>query len=182
MVTLGSAGIGVTAGLLFACGLGFGAGLLAAVAQVLDGVDGQLARLTGRQSQGGAFLDSVLDRYADGAMVIGLTIYLVRLPEPLSIAALLLLGAFALIGSNLISYSTARAEGLGIDLGPPTLASKGTRSVVLIVGALGSAVSPSLPLLSLLLLAFFTNAVVVSRLLKVHQNREPLASERGTRI
>lgn len=174
MVTLGSAGLGVLAGVLFACGWGWGAGLIAACAQILDGVDGQLARITGRQSRGGAFWDSVLDRYADGAMVIGLTLYLVRLSAPLPVALILVLGAMALIGSNLISYSSARAEGLAIDLGPPTLASKGTRSAVMILGALGSAFSASLPLLSLLLLALITNGVVVSRLKKAHRNTEPL--------
>jgi CDP-diacylglycerol--glycerol-3-phosphate 3-phosphatidyltransferase len=174
MVTLGSAGVGVLAGFFFACGWGFGAGLIAALAQVLDGVDGQLARISGRQSRGGAFWDSVLDRYADGAMVIGLTIYLARLPAPLPVGAILVLGALALIGSNLISYSSARAEGLAIDLGPPTLASKGTRSAVMILGALGSAFWAFLPLLSLAILALITNSVVVSRLMKAHQNTEPL--------
>lgn len=174
MVTLASAALGVLAGFLFACGWGFGAGLIAACAQVLDGVDGQLARITRRQSRGGAFWDSVLDRYADGAMMIGLTIYLVRLPTPLPVGAILLLGAFALMGSNLISYSSARAEGLAIDLGPPTLASKGTRSAVMILGAFGSSVSALIPLFSLLLLALFTNVVVASRLRMAHRNTDPL--------
>lgn len=174
MVTLGSAGLGVLAGLVLACGWGWGASLIAACAQVLDGVDGQLARLTHRQSRGGAFWDSVLDRYADGAMVIGLTVYLVRLPAPLPASLILLLGAAAVIGSNGISYSSARAEGLGIDLGPPTLASKGTRSAIMILGLLGSAVLPALPLVSLLLLAAITNAVIFHRLKRAHGNAEPL--------
>ena len=62
--------------------LGSLAGLVGGASQVLDGVDGQFARLTGRQSAGGAFWDSVLDRYSEGAVVIGLTLYLVRLPVP----------------------------------------------------------------------------------------------------
>lgn len=172
MITAGSAGLGAAAGLVFACGWGFGAGLMAAAAQILDGVDGQLARLTGRQSRGGAFWDSVLDRYADGAMVIGLTVYLARLPTTLPIALIGILGALALIGGNLISYSTARAETLGIDLGPPTLASKGTRSTIMILGAVGSVIGQTLPLLSLLLLAILTNGVVFSRLLKAHRGTE----------
>ncbi len=174
MVTLTSAGIGVLGGLLFACGWGWGAGLLAACAQVLDGVDGQLARITGLQSRGGAFWDSVLDRYADGAMVIGLTLYLVRQSSTLPLPLILALGTFAMIGSNLISYSSARAEALGIDLGPPTLASKGTRSSIMILGALGSAFHGSFPLMSLLLLFFITNGVVVSRLMKTHRSTDPL--------
>jgi phosphatidylglycerophosphate synthase len=174
MVTLASAALGVLAGLVFAWGWGWGAGLIAACAQILDGVDGQLARITDRQSRGGAFWDSVLDRYADGAMVIGLTIYLVRLPSPAPHVMTVAFGALALVGSNLISYSSARAEGLGIDLGPPTLASKGTRSAIMILGALGSAFLATLPLLSLLALTVITNGVVVSRLRKAQAHAEPL--------
>ncbi|MHC1742450.1 MAG: CDP-alcohol phosphatidyltransferase family protein [Syntrophobacteraceae bacterium] len=174
MITLGSASLGALAGLVFACGWGWGAGLLAACSQVFDGVDGQLARIAGRQSRGGAFWDSVLDRYADGAMVIGLVLYLVRPPAILPLAPTLVLGAFALIGSNLISYSSARAEGLGIDLGPPTLASKGTRSTIMILGALGSACHVALPFMSLLLIVFISNGVVVSRLMKAHRCTDPL--------
>lgn len=59
-------------GVVFALGVAWLAGLIAAMAQILDGVDGQFARLRGEQSKSGAFLDSVLDRYADGAMVIGM--------------------------------------------------------------------------------------------------------------
>ncbi|HQN18347.1 MAG TPA: CDP-alcohol phosphatidyltransferase family protein, partial [Syntrophobacteraceae bacterium] len=72
MITVSSASLGVFAGLIFAAGWGWSAGCVAALAQVLDGVDGQFARITGRQSKGGAFLDSVLDRYTDAALMIGL--------------------------------------------------------------------------------------------------------------
>jgi CDP-diacylglycerol---glycerol-3-phosphate 3-phosphatidyltransferase len=164
MVTLSSCAIGVMAGILLAVGCPVTAGLVAAVAQVLDGVDGQFARLTGRQSKGGAFWDSVLDRYADGAMVIGLSIYLIRFPAPLPVWVLTVLGAIAIIGSNNISYSSSRAESLGIDLGAPTLASKGTRTSVMIVCCWGTVISPSLPLLALLYLAAHTQASIVHRL------------------
>jgi CDP-diacylglycerol---glycerol-3-phosphate 3-phosphatidyltransferase len=164
MVTLSSCCIGVLAGILLALGCPASAGLVAAVAQVLDGVDGQFARMTGCQSKGGAFWDSVLDRYADGAMVIGLSIYLIRFPAPLPVWVLTALGAIAIIGSNLISYSSSRAESLGIDLGAPTLASKGTRTSVMIVCCWATLISPSLPLLALLYLVAHTQASIVYRL------------------
>lgn len=166
MITLFSSGLGVLGGTVFALGWGWLAGCIAACAQVLDGVDGQFARITGKQSKGGAFWDSVLDRYADGAMVIGLIIYLVRLPFPAASWLLLVLGAFALMGSNLISYSSARAETLGIDLGKPTLASKGTRTSVLILCAWGSLIWPEAPMVALVYLALHPNAVVVRRLIR----------------
>jgi len=174
MITLFSSSLGVLGGTVFALGWGWLAGCIAACAQVLDGVDGQFARMTGKQSKGGAFWDSVLDRYADGAMVIGLIIYLVRLPFPLPMWVLLILGALALIGSNLISYSSARAESLGIDLGKPTLAGKGTRTSVMILSAWGSLIWPELPFVALLYLAFHPNAVVVRRLIRTSDISRPL--------
>lgn len=164
MITVVSAVLGVFGGLLFALGWGWLAGCIAACAQVLDGVDGQFARMTGKESAWGAFCDSVLDRYADGAMVIGLILYSVKFPGPIPIWLLLLFGAFALMGSNLVSYSSARAESLGIDLGKPTLASKGTRSSVIICCAWASALWPQVPILAVLYLALHTNFVVFRRL------------------
>lgn len=166
MITVCSSALGMLAGLIFALGWGWIAGFVAAASQILDGVDGQFARLTDRQSEQGAFLDSVLDRYADGAMMIGLTIYLVRLPFPLSAWSLVAMGALAFIGSNLISYSSARAESLGLDMGQPTLASKGTRSGVMIVCALATLIWPRMPIIALVYLAAHPNVVVISRLIR----------------
>lgn len=166
MITLFSSGLGVFAGFVFALGGGWLAGCLAACAQVLDGVDGQFARITGRQSKGGAFWDSVLDRYADGAMVIGLIIYLIRLPFSWPAWLILIMGAAALIGSNLVSYSSARAESLGIDLGKPTLAGKGTRSTVMILSAWASLFWPGSPVIALIYLALHPNMAVIARLLR----------------
>lgn len=174
MITLSSCSIGVVAGTLLALGCPGTAGLVAAVAQVLDGVDGQFARLTGRQSKGGAFWDSVLDRYADGAMVIGLSIYLIRFPAPLPAWLLTVLGAMALIGSNLISYSSSRAESLSIDLGPPTLASKGTRMSVMILCCWGAVPWPGFPLLALLYLVVHTQGTIIHRLRRALRAQQPL--------
>jgi phosphatidylglycerophosphate synthase len=149
---------------IFALGWSFLAGWIAACAQVFDGVDGQFARLTGQQSKAGAFWDSVMDRYADGAMVIGTTIYLVRLPFELPFWLLLALGGLALVGSNLVSYSSARAESLGLDLGKPALASKGTRTTVMILCAWGSLWWPGMPILALLYLAVHPNISIIGRL------------------
>jgi phosphatidylglycerophosphate synthase len=174
MITLFSNSMGVLAGLLAALGLPGTAGTVAALAQVLDGVDGQFARLTGRQSTGGAFWDSVLDRYGDGAMVIGLSVYLIRFPEPLPAGLLTLLGATAVIGSNLISYSSSRAEHLKIDVGPPTLASKGTRMSVMILCSWGAMIWQSAPLLAILYLVIHTQVVIYQRLRRALESRQPL--------
>jgi phosphatidylglycerophosphate synthase len=169
MLTLCSTVVGTAAGVIFGLGWGWPAGLLAGMAQIIDGVDGQFARLTGRDSRAGAFLDSVLDRYPDGAMVIGMIIYLVRLPLGWPVEVVLVLGGLAVIGSGLISYSTARAETLGLDLGPPTLASKGTRTTVMVVCALSSVAWPALPAAALVYLAIHPNVVVAARLIQTHR-------------
>ena len=165
MVTVCSMSTGMIAGAIFVAGWGFAAGLIAALSQILDGVDGQFARLTGRQSLQGAFLDSVLDRYSDGALVIGLTVYCAGLQVPLFVVGAL--GTLALIGSGLISYSSARAESLGLSLGSPTLASKGTRTTVTALCGIFSPFFPALPFWGLCYLALHTNVVVVSRIVRV---------------
>jgi phosphatidylglycerophosphate synthase len=162
MITVSSSLIGVLAGVVFAMGWGFIAGLLAAVSQVLDGVDGQFARITNQQSNAGAFLDSVLDRYSDGVLVIGLITFNFGLGFPLWL--LWALGALALIGSGLISYSSARADSLNIPLGKATLASKGTRTTVTAVSGILSPLFPFMPMVALCYLVVHTNLVVLYRI------------------
>lgn len=170
MITLSSTLIGVFAGVVFALGAGWIAGFLAAFSQVLDGVDGQFARLAGMQSKAGAFLDSVLDRYFDVALIIGLLVYLVRLPVKLPIPVLLMLAFLALSGSSLISYTTARAESLGLSMGKPTFASKGTRTSVIVICAWASFFWPTAPLLSLIYLVAHPNIAVLRRILLAYRH------------
>lgn len=168
MITLCSTIVGVFAGVLFALGQGFAAGIFAAFSQVLDGVDGQFSRLAGLQTKGGAFLDSVLDRYVDVALIMGSLLYLMRLPGGVSHHLLLSVGFLALCGSSLISYTTARAESLGIPMGKPTLASKGTRTSVIVLCAWASPIWPLAPLLALMYLALHPSIVVIKRIFLAH--------------
>jgi phosphatidylglycerophosphate synthase len=165
MITVASLAVSVLAGLLFALGHGGLAGLLAAASQVLDGVDGQFARLTGRQSPTGALLDSVLDRYSDGSLMIGMVLYLIRLPSSGPLWPVLVLASLAFMGSNLVSYSSARAEGLGLPLPPKhTLCTKGTRTSVMAVSGLLTLFWPWAPALALGYLAVHSNLAVIHRL------------------
>ena len=165
MITVSSAALGVLAGVLFGLGWGFAAGVTALISQVLDGVDGQFARLTGRQSPAGALLDSSLDRYADGSLMIGMTVYLIRLPAPLPAWQVLCIASLAIMGSNLVSYSAARAEGLQLPTpSKHTLASKGTRTMAMALCAILTPLWPALPLAALCYLAVHTNLVVADRL------------------
>jgi phosphatidylglycerophosphate synthase len=165
MITSLSAFLGVMAGVLFGLGWGFLAGLTAVIAQVLDGVDGQFARLTGRQGATGALLDSMLDRYADGSLMIGMTVYLIQLPTRFLDWQVLCIASLAIMGGNLVSYSAARAEGLELPLPPKhTLASKGTRTMTMALCGILTPLWPELPLAALCYIAVHTNLVVAHRL------------------
>jgi CDP-diacylglycerol--glycerol-3-phosphate 3-phosphatidyltransferase len=173
MATAASASLGAAAGVVLALGHGWQAGLVAAAAQILDGADGQLARLKGISSPGGAFLDSALDRVVDGALILGTIIYLVRQPPPFAyyVPAALAFGAVAVVASGLVSYSGARAGELGLKLpAKPTLASKGTRVAVIVLCALAAALWEYAPLAALLYLAIHPTAAVVNRIITVSRN------------
>ncbi len=86
-------------------------GIILLLAGVFDMLDGQLARKTNHMTTFGALFDSVIDRYSEMVMFFGITYYLVSYHYFLS-------GVFAfiaMIGSIMVSYVRARAEGLGVD-------------------------------------------------------------------
>ncbi len=87
------------------------AGALILFAGVFDMIDGQVARIGNMASQYGAFYDSVMDRYSELIMFLGICYYLVAHHYFLSS----LFAFIALIGSMMVSYIRARAEGLGIE-------------------------------------------------------------------
>jgi phosphatidylglycerophosphate synthase len=101
----------------FAAGLiAFGqlrwAGLVLILAGTCDILDGALARSTNAAYPYGAFLDSTLDRYSEGAVYLGLAAYFVTIKPPLQ-EWLILATLAALAGSFLVSYVRARAQSLG---------------------------------------------------------------------
>jgi CDP-diacylglycerol--glycerol-3-phosphate 3-phosphatidyltransferase len=87
------------------------AGALILFAGLFDMLDGQVARLGNMKSTFGALYDSVIDRYSELIMFLGICYYLVGHHYFLSS----ILAFFALIGSMMVSYVRARAEGLGIE-------------------------------------------------------------------
>lgn len=87
------------------------AGGLVLFAGLFDMLDGQVARLGNMSSTFGAMYDSVLDRYSEMIMFMGVCYYLVAHDYLLSS----LFAFVALIGSMMVSYTRARAEGLGVE-------------------------------------------------------------------
>src|ERR1700712_1931191 len=86
------------------------AGALILFAGLFDMLDGQVARLGNMSSTFGALFDSVLDRYSELIMFLGICYYLVAHHYFFSSLAAFI----ALIGSMMVSYTRARSEGLGI--------------------------------------------------------------------
>jgi CDP-diacylglycerol--glycerol-3-phosphate 3-phosphatidyltransferase len=86
-------------------------GLLVPLVALFDALDGTLARLTERRSRFGAFLDSTMDRFSEAILYLGLLFFYTRL----SAGREILLIYATIVGSLMVSYARARAEGLGLD-------------------------------------------------------------------
>jgi CDP-diacylglycerol--glycerol-3-phosphate 3-phosphatidyltransferase len=127
-VTWTSLGFGLAAGVALGAGhFGLGA-LLALISVAGDAIDGFVARATGTASGRGEVLDAAVDRYVEFAFLAGVAVAL-RKSEPL-----LLLTLAALTGSFMVSYSTARADALGVRISRGPMR-RTERAVVLISGA-----------------------------------------------
>jgi len=133
--------------------------VLIVLAGAFDGLDGALARLTNRVTSFGAFLDSTLDRYAEGVLYLGLLLFYLRSGDSLA-ATLVYLTIF---GSLLVSYTRARAEGIGVEC-KVGLFTRFERVAVLIIGLLSGWM-----LLALGVLAFFSNLTALQRMWHVYK-------------
>lgn len=99
---------GIGAGVLFCFEKFFWAGIVIIICGIFDILDGKVAVRTNQQSLFGAIFDSTLDRYSEFFIYLGLAIYF-RNHWGLWVAIL------AFLGSTMVSYTRARAEGLGIE-------------------------------------------------------------------
>ena len=106
-------------------------GVVALVAAIFDMLDGRVARLRGRETKFGAYLDSTMDRYSDMLLFMGLLILYARLERN----GLMVLVWVAAFGSFMTSYARARAESL-IPRCPVGLMERPERVVLLIAGAI----------------------------------------------
>jgi CDP-diacylglycerol--glycerol-3-phosphate 3-phosphatidyltransferase len=96
---------------------------------VFDALDGTIARLIKRSSKWGAFFDSVLDRIADGVVIGSITIYYFNQNK----IDYVIISLVALVASEIVSYTKARAEGLGLNC-DTGFAERPERVIVLISG------------------------------------------------
>ena len=168
-------GINIFAAVLYGTGWFFNAGLVMIFANIFDMLDGRVARSTGRVTKFGAFLDSSLDRLSDMVVYLGIIIYYSRDTEHHSTLYASLTGA-ALIGSVMISYTSARAESLipKCDVG---FLRRPERVVLLILGSLGHKMPATIWLLAVL--SYWTFA---HRLYHTWRQIRELAGETETKV
>jgi len=108
-------------------------GMVALVASVFDMLDGRVARLRGRSTRFGAYLDSTMDRYSDMVLFMGLLILYARLGR----TPLMVLVWVAAFGGFMTSYARARAESL-IPRCTVGFLERPERILLLVVGALAN--------------------------------------------
>lgn len=136
------------------------AGLMAQFSSILDGCDGEIARLKHMQSRFGIHLDRFLDRYADGFIILGMTFACF---ERMSTNWLWLIGFFALIGSFMNSYTALSYDkliALNLVKGKKTI--RIGRDIRLFIVFLGSVLNQMLAALGLL--ALLTNVESIRRI------------------
>jgi CDP-L-myo-inositol myo-inositolphosphotransferase len=143
-------------------------GVLAQLASVVDGCDGEVARLKLRESAFGGWFDAVLDRYSDAFLLFGLTWHVYAAEGS---ALVLAVGFLAITGSFMVSYTAdkhdslmkarfERSEARGFRIG------RDLRVLVIALGAVFNA-----PFLALSLIAVVMNAETVRRVAAASSNR-----------
>jgi len=130
--------------------------LFLALSGFCDALDGILARLYEQTTVFGGFLDSLLDRYADAAVLTGIV---------LGGLADFSWGFIAVVGTLLVSYARARAEAAGVKMESIGIAERAERILVLFVASLVALVWLGALWWSVVLLAFLTNITVLQRVI-----------------
>lgn len=164
---LGTLVVVVTALWAFPTGHLFTGALIIGIFVLTDSLDGVMARRSGRSGPWGAFLDSTLDRFGDGAIFAGLLLWFVGDGDDELSAALAL--ACVVLGS-IVPYARARAEGLGMTASGG-IAERADRLLIALVAtaAVGLGAPDAVLTVALGLLAVASAVTVVQRMAKVHR-------------
>src|SRR6201996_611581 len=141
--------LGLVINMVAAAFLAFGhfrtAGAVIIFAGLFDMVDGRVARATNQVTRFGGFFDSVLDRYSDLALLVGLLVYYGTINRP----AYVVLTAVVMTASVMISYTRTRAENI-IPTCKVGFMERPERIVLLIIGALFLRMAPVLWVIAVL--------------------------------
>ena len=161
LVTLfGTLGVVVSSIIFFSQGEFLWGSILFATFVGLDAVDGTVARLLNRNSKWGAFFDSVLDRIADGVVLGSLAFYFANAGEQ----TYFILSLIALLSCEIVSYTKARAEGLGLNC-DTGLAERPERVIIIVAGTFltGLGINPALEI-SIWVLTIVSIITVIQRM------------------
>jgi CDP-diacylglycerol--glycerol-3-phosphate 3-phosphatidyltransferase len=140
-------------------------GFLVLFSAWFDMLDGALAKMIGMTTRFGALLDSTVDRFSEAVLFLGLLIHYADRDE----MAMVVLIYVAIIGSQMVSYTRARAEGLGIEAEVGILA-RPERIVLLTLGLLLTSAFSGALVVIMWILAVGTNLTALHRLL--HSRRQ----------
>jgi len=132
------------------------ASFLLLISGFCDALDGAIARLYGETTTFGGFLDSLLDRYADAFVFLGIII---------GGLCDLFWGLVALIGSLLVSYTRARAEATGVKMEAVGVAERAERLIILAIASFLAIVRLEALYWGVILLAFLSNLTVLQRVI-----------------
>lgn len=147
------------------------AALLLLLSGFCDALDGVVARLYEQATVFGGFLDSVLDRYADAAVYIGIILG--------GLCTYVVWGLIAIAGSLLVSYSRAKAEVAGIKMESVGLAERAERIIILLLASLIAVfLQPTTVMnVGVILLAVISNLTVLQRTLYVYSKTKKKETE-----
>jgi len=152
-------GINVLAAYLFAYGYFRWAGATVVLAAIFDLTDGPVARVSERVTPFGGFFDSVMDRYSDLLLLVGLIVYYGRIARFWYVT----LVAVAMIGAVMTSYTRARAENL-IPKCKVGFLERPERIVLIIIGAFTDRMAPVLWVITV-----FSQLTVIHRIVYTYQ-------------
>ena len=144
-LTLMGLGVSLLAAGAFVSGHTRTAGGLVLLAGLFDFFDGSLARAAGLVTPFGAFLDSVIDRYSDIVVLLGIVVFFASMGQR-RVAFVAMAG---LAGSVMVSYTRARAESIGVSCTVGVM-ERPERMICLIAGSLLDALEPALWVLAVL--------------------------------
>jgi CDP-diacylglycerol--glycerol-3-phosphate 3-phosphatidyltransferase len=156
--------LGLGAGVLFAFSRPLWAGIVIVLCGLFDVLDGKVAAKTNKKSLFGAIFDSTLDRYSEFFIYLGLAYYFRN-------HWALWLCFFTFLGSSMVSYTRARAEGLGIECSIGIM-QRAERMVLLALGAIvGSALDVFDPMMitGLIVIALVSNFTALQRTFHVQR-------------
>jgi len=156
--------INIVAAWMFSQGKFLWAGVVVIGAGLFDMVDGRVARETNKVTRFGGFFDSVLDRYSDLALFMGLLVWYSTINRPFYIV----LTAIVMTGSVMTSYTRARAENT-IPKCKVGFMERPERVVLIIIGALFDRMAPVLWVLAVL-----SNVTVIHRMIYTWQEAKRL--------